>query len=506
MRLATVVQSREIDSLSHSVYGLSAEVLMESAGALAAREVEQAYFPELARGQVVVLCGPGHNGGDGLVLARHLFSSRWRNLVVLLLDREQVRSPLVREQIRRCELQGIRILDLGQNKSLLETASLIVDALFGIGLDRPLEGLASQAVAAVNLSSCPVVSLDCPSGLDSDSGNILGSAVRASMTLSFGLAKPGFFVNQGPRAVGRLRVLTIGFPPEVLRTVATSHFLFTEKLARRYLPRRKDQSHKSNHGHLLVIAGSQGFWGAGVLASSAGFRMGAGYVTWASHSSPNEQLKDCPEVLTGSVADEALWSRKISSAVIGPGLGGGQVAAGSKMNQEIAGILERLRGLKIPVVVDADAYSVCIQEGLLPLPANWVVTPHAGEASRLLGVSAQEVELRRFESALALTEQTGCPVLLKGFRSLVAFSGKFLVIHSGNSALAKAGTGDILAGMIGGLMAQGLESVQAAATGAFVHGRISDEWVKSGRGAESLLASDLQKVLPSFLGQIRRAP
>jgi NAD(P)H-hydrate epimerase len=315
------------------------------------------------------------------------------------------------------------------------------------------------------------------------------------MTVTFGLAKPGFFVCEGPVHTGKLRILPIGFPYEALRGIATTHFLFTEKLARRYLPTRKETSNKSDYGRLLVAAGRPGFWGAGVLASGAAFRMGAGYVTWASFEAPYEMLKNIPEVLTAKITDDAVWEKPFSAAAIGPGFGSGP---------ETARVIEKLREIKdLPVVVDADAITACVEHNLFPLPANWVITPHAGELSRILKVHAQDIEKDRFKAVFAATAKTKCHVLLKGFRSLVAHGDRCLVVHAGNAALAKAGTGDVLTGMIGGLLAQGLDTPQASATAAYLHGRLADEWLRAGQDKASLTASDLKALLPQVVSRLR---
>ena len=348
----------------------------------------------------------------------------------------------------------------------------------------------------MNASAAPKVSLDVPSGLNAATGRIEGVGVLAQVTVTFGLAKPGFFVSEGPKHVGRLRVLPIGFPFEALRGIATTHFLFTEKLARRYLPVRPDTSNKSNHGHLLVLAGRPGYWGAGLLASSSGFRLGAGYVTWASFEPPYEMLKLIPEVLTGQADDEKLWRSTFTAVAIGPGLGDGP---------ETAALIERLKGLgsKIPVVVDADAITACVKHGLFPLPAHWIITPHTGELARVLNVDSREIEKDRFKATFAAFEKVGCHVLHKGFRSIIAFEKRCLIIHAGNSALAKAGTGDVLTGMIGSLLAQGLETAQAAATASYLHGRLADEWLRCEKDKASLTASDLNELLPQVVFRLR---
>ena len=498
MRLATVEQAALIEDMSRTVYGLNGEVLMESAGALASREIDLTFLPELTKGSVAIVAGPGNNGGDALVVARHLHSSGYRDLNVFLIAPKESQSPLFRTQLHRAELQGIRLIDLLElpdRMDQIRSAALIVDGIFGIGLRNKVGEPYVKVIETINGAKVPKVSLDTPSGLNGNTGQVEGAAVRATMTITFGLAKTGFFVCEGPAHVGKLRILPIGFPFETFRGIATTHFLFTERLARRYLPARKETSNKSDHGHLLVVAGRAGFWGAGLLASSSAFRMGAGYVTWASHEAPYEVLREIPEVLTAKISDDAVWKNKLSAVAVGPGLGSGM---------DTAHIIERLKKLEnVPVVVDADAITACVEHKLFPLPSHWVMTPHAGELSRILKVHAQDIERDRFKAAFAAYEITKCHVLLKGYRSLVAYANRCMVVHAGNSALAKAGTGDVLTGMIGGLLAQGMDTPQAAATAAYLHGRLADEWIRNGQDKLSLTASDLKALLPQVVSRLR---
>lgn len=498
MRLANVEQAFQIDEISQTVYGLTGEVLMESAGALAAREIDLTFLPELTRGHVAVVAGPGNNGGDALVIARHMHSAGYRDLTVFLCAPKDAQSSLFKIQRQRCELQGIRMVDcqeIPDRIDQLRTSELIIDGLFGIGLRRPIEGYYLRVIETMNSAKAPKASLDCPSGLNCNTGRVEGICVRAAMTVTFGLGKPGFFVSEGPAHVGKLRVLPIGFPYEALRGIATSHFLFTERLARRYLPTRKETSNKSDHGHLLLIAGRPGYWGAGILAGGSGYRMGAGYVTWASFEAPLEALKDIPEVLTASVNDDKIWNSKISAVAIGPGLGTGK---------ETATIIERLKRMEgIPVVVDADAITACVEHNLFPLPANWVITPHTGEMSRILKINTQDIEKDRFKATFEAFDKVKCHVLHKGYRSLIAFDKRCMIVHAGNAALAKAGTGDVLTGMIGGLLAQGLDTLQASATAAYLHGRLADEWIRAGQDKSSMTASDLKSLLPQVVGRLR---
>lgn len=497
MRLLTVAQAKEVDLLSQKVFDLSGEILMESAGGHAAREVDQAFYPELKRGHISIVCGPGNNGGDGMVMARHLHAMGHRDLDVFYFAPVEKQSDLFKKQLKRAELHGLKLINLSEKsekKEQIRSSELIVDALFGVGLDRDLQGIYLDLVDIINSTKVPVVSLDCPSGLHCDRGIAMGNAVRATMTLSFGLAKIGFYVSDGPRHVGKLRVLPIGFPHEVLRGIATTHFGFHERLARRYLPSRSDQSNKSQHGHLVVIGGSPGLWGASLLCASAGYRMGVGYVTLTSFTDPASFIIcELPEVLTGLVDDPAIWGKKITAVAIGPGLG---------VNKETARVIERLKDQHSNVVLDADALTTCVQFDLFPLPHNWVITPHSGELSRILKIASRDIDSDRYRFTLEASQKVGCHVLLKGFRSVLSVDNRSMVILSGNSALAKAGTGDVLTGMIAGLMAQGVPTLPATATAAYIHGRMADEWVRIGHDKRSLTASDLRDHLPQLMGRL----
>ena len=502
MRLATVEQCRLMDEASVRDYGLADDSLMEAAGVMAARELQQNFYPELTRGMTAIVCGPGNNGADGLVMARHLHSAGYRDLVIIAVAPRAKRSPLFRLQFERARKHGLRMVGEA-DFDRLSFATLIVDALFGVGLNRKPEGAFLRAIEKINTCNVPVVSLDTPSGLDCDTGNANGVVVQAHTTFTFGLAKPGFFIADGPAHAGKIRVLPIGYPYELIRSSATTHFLFNEKLARRYLPERKNRSNKSDYGRLVVMAGGQDTWGAGILCAQSAYRMGAGYVIWAGHDLPIERLEQTPEVLTASLDDKRVWDKSVSAYAVGPGLG---------VNGNTLEIIEELRHRQATrVVLDADAITVCAQvwsekkaraEKIFPLPESWVITPHAGELARILKMSAHEIENDRFAAATQAAKLTGCHVLLKGYRSILAYEDRCMVIGAGNSALAKAGSGDVLTGMIGSLLAQGLDTVQATATAAYIHGRLADEWVRAGHDKRALNPSDLKDSLGQLISQV----
>ena len=489
--LSTVNQSRKIDQAVEKQHPISAEVLMESAGALSAQEILRTVKPD----SVIVLCGPGHNGGDGLVTARHLLSEG----VDVHVFADDPKSDLVQKQRKRLEqlkvsIHSIKDLNLIQERST--KVCVFVDALFGVGLSKNIEGSYFELIQWMNaLKEKKVVSLDIPSGLHGDRGQIQGAAVRADFTLSFGLAKPGFYLMRGPEHTGKLKVFSIGFSQSLLKETANTHFLLDEKWVCEKFPYRRPEDHKAQHGHLLVLAGYEGFWGAGRLCALSAYRMGAGYVTWAGGNGEEcPPLGSVPEILTQKLNDVDLFSNK-KAVAIGPGL---------ENAEKVRSLLETLKESQLPVVVDASAFVVCVREKLFPLPSHWILTPHSGELGILFGIQGRDVDQDRCFYAIKASQKMGCPVLLKGFHSVLACRDQCWIIPSGNSALAKAGTGDVLTGFIGALMARSLSSFQAGAVGAFIHGRLADEWVLSGKSQETLMAQDLKDLLPFVLNKMKK--
>lgn len=506
MRLATVAESRKIDRATQDKYGVSGEILMEAAGSLVAREILLNHVAETRSGGIFVVCGPGNNGADGLVVARHLASAGVRGVVIGLVGPKEKRSELFNVQLERCLAAGLAAVKLEDGvMNDFRGLRLIVDAIFGIGLNADVRDPYVRVIRAINKSKLPVVSIDAPSGLEADRGIALGEAVRAQSTFTFGLAKPGFFISDGPACVGRLKILPIGFPQALLRAEATSVFAVTEKMVRRLLPKRMATSHKSSNGHALIIAGHPGMWGAALLSASSASRVGAGYVTLSSLSKqPMEILKSYPEILTAEIEDKNLWTdRKWKACGIGPGLGTSEAAL-----DQIETLLKKLIEVGAQsVVVDADAITMIAQRKFWPIPESWILTPHAGELSRILGVDAKTIEADRVRYAREAAEKLGCHVLLKGYRTVLASGsgsskGRAWIILAGNSALAKAGTGDVLTGMIAGLLAQGLAPLPAAAAASYIHGRMADEWVRAGYDRRSLQASDLREFLPTLLSRL----
>ena len=504
LHLITSEQSKQLDQIAQSEFNLSTETLMESAGSLSAQEIKSQFQEE----PIIVLCGPGHNGGDGLVLARHLLSAG-KTVHIFCSKKSSTLSELQKKKLtdQGASLQDLE--DVEQIKKTLRTYSLkkiiIVDALFGVGLCRDIEGLYLETISYINSLKCVsveqsiksfIVSLDTPSGLNVDTGQVMGNAIKADQTLSFSLAKPGFYLRKGPAHIGRLKILSIGFPQSLLLKQTCSHFLVTEKWISSHLPERQDDDHKAKQGHLLVLAGREGFWGAGELCALSAYRMGAGYVTWAYNQEKDSSIYKSPfsDVLTQKISSQNLFEKKTAVA-IGPGLGTGELTKK---------LLLQLKELELPVVVDADAFTVCVKENLFPLPKSWVFTPHAGELGQLLGLKGSDVDQDPCLYACTASQKIGCLVLLKGFYSVLSDGKKCWIIPAGNSALAKAGTGDVLTGFIGALMARSLTAFSATVLSTFVHGRLAEQWVNEGRDKDCLMAQDLRDILPFVLRKLRK--
>jgi len=517
MRLATPKQLDRLDRELESRYLIPTEVLMETAGVLAAHEISNLCFLErLSQSQVLVVSGTGGNGADGLVIARHLHSLGFKNLKALLCSTSKASrgpSDLFHRQLSRLEKRNLEHSWWdGSQIAWLKESAVIVDALLGTGFNGELTGETLQLVRAIN-NAAKIISIDVPSGLNAERGSVSPEAVCADRTLTLGLAKNGFFSGLGPDHIGHLKVLSLGFPPELLRSVADTHFLFDEKSARRALRRYQKKERRVNKysfGRCLVIAGSDSMLGAGILSAKACARIGAGHVTWApvldepiSRTEIDELLKAmtlAPEILTAQLTEllEKDLFGQFQSIVIGPGVG-----LSTKTQDLIAKVIRRLKESNAKaVVLDADALTICSQEKLFPVAETWVLTPHAGELARIHRIDVQEITNDRERIVHEAQAKTGGILLLKGPHSLVHDGRRFDVIASGNSALAKAGTGDVLSGFIAGLISQGFPSEVATCLAAYLHGRIADDWCRAGNHSRALLASDLIDAVSKLMNEL----
>ena len=486
MRLATAAQSKEVDRISQAHFHISENQLMEAAGNSAAEHLLQSLqLSNAVDGEgIAFLVGPGNNGGDALVMVRYL-QQRQIPCHVFAVGPHQNRSPGFRSQWEKLGCPNFETLPEPGSRAADELLTrlagfrALVDGIFGVGLNRSLDPELCAWIAAWNRLPVLRFSVDIPTGLNADTGNPQPVAFRADATCTFGLVKPGLLIREGQHFTGHLRCVDIGFPPKAVAEVARTHFALTRGVARRHLPQRTTLSHKASHGHVVVCAGGPGTWGAGVLCARAASRVGAGYITLAGSSAGTDLTDVLPEAMTSDWDPEKLDGRR--AYAVGPGLGTGT---------QTENILAALEEKRVPrVVLDADALTVLARRPRR-LPASWILTPHTGELARLLGTTAEAIEKNRWKALDTAVELYGCVILLKGFRSLVASGERRILILSGNSALAKGGSGDVLTGMISGMRAQGLSAIEAVSLGSFLHGFIADLWIQ-GHSDAALMPSDL---------------
>lgn len=514
MRVVTAQEMAEMDRTTIEEVGIPGVVLMEYAGR-GAVEVMGRHFPDFGSRRVLVLAGGGNNGGDGFVIARHLWQQRVTVTVCCLRELERYRGD-AKTNLEIIRKLGIPVeIHSGDNgasrlRSRLQEADLVVDAILGTGLDSPVRGFYREVIELVNESGLPVFAVDLPSGLDASSGLPLGVCVQAAVTATFGMAKVGQLVTPGCSYVGHLEVVDIGIPRSVTEAVdPPGIWLDRQELAPLVQP-RSIASHKGNFGHVLVVAGSVGKTGAGAMASLGAARAGAGLVTLAVPVSLHGFMEvKLTEVMTEPLAEtrdqtlaEAARPRILEllqtkqAVALGPGL--------STQEETQRLVVQLVESSPCPLVVDADGLNALAGnlEVLTRARSPVILTPHPGEMGRLIGRSASEVQGRRVELARWFSESYGVTLLLKGARSLVASpEGRLAINGSGNPSLASGGTGDILTGLVVGFLAQGMSPFEAACLGAYCQGAAADR-LAARYGDRGLLATDLLAEIPEVLKEL----
>lgn len=506
MLLATAQQMRQADQTTIRDLGLPGIVLMENAAQGACRVLAQECGP-LAGLSIAALCGRGNNGGDGLAMARILAGQGARTTAYLLARAEDLTgdAALNLAVARACGVPVVELPDeaaFEKHRAAISGHDLYLDAILGTGLNAPVRGRQALAIALLNALERPVLAVDIPSGLDADRGLPLGDAVRADHTATFGLVKLGLACEPG-QYVGQLHLVEIGIPPQVVAGLGCAAWLLESGEIAALLPPRPAGSHKGSFGHLLVVGGSPGKTGAPCLAALGGLRAGAGLVTAALPHDLNlvAELKltaamsqPLPQTSQGGLALAALpvlldLARARQAIVLGPGLG----------TEEESRALARqfLAQSATPVVLDADGLNAlgAIAPGAIAAPRA-VITPHPGEAARLLATDTATIQADRPAAARALAARSGAVAVLKGARSLIAApDGRLWVNPTGNPLLASGGSGDVLAGLIGGLLAQGLTALDAARAGTYLHGLAAD-LAQADYGQRGLMAEELTAWLP----------
>lgn len=497
-RLFTREESREVDRFAIEELGAVGLVLMENAGRGATDAICDVFDDRLER--VVLVGGPGQNGGDAWVVARRLALLGYCPHAVLVGDETRLGGDAKANWELLLKLRVPTTVlatdDASQLASLLSDATLVVDGLFGTGLDRPVTGGYADAIAAMEAAPAPIAALDLPSGLDADTGAILGVAPGAALTVTFAGQKRGLHQYPGVEHAGEVRVADIGVPVDGAPTAT----LWTESDLVELIAPRADDAHKGTNGHLLVVGGAPGKTGAAVLAGRAAFRAGAGLVTIGARADSRSALeKKVINIMTAALPDEpdqaaveAICEGK-RAAVLGPGMGLDDVGR--------AWALAFARHAPIPTVIDADGLTHVAERGLSFLAdaaAPRILTPHPGEAARLLARSTGEVQRNRYSSAEALARGSGHVVVLKGARSIVATPDELRVCAEGTPALGVAGTGDVLSGVVGAL-SMSLDPADAAIAGALLHALAG---VEASVGDRGLMASEVADAVPVVLDHV----
>lgn len=474
---------------------------MEVAGRAVADAVERLLGPKA--GRVVALVGPGNNGGDAVVAARHL-SQRGHPVELILFGPAEGRSADLQKQLAIAFKLGLAANELqapGEVGAWLAGAAVAIDGLFGIGLSRPIGEPYATAIQRLNESGLPVVAVDVPSGIDVDTGQILGVAVQAEHTVTFQHLKPGLLLHPGRGHAGTVEVVDIGLPPALLVDLGPLAEHLEDEVIERAAPPRPPDSHKGTYGHLLVVAGAPDRPGSALLASRAALRVGAGLVTLASDPTTIARVAGQLEALMGhslAALDAAAILQALAgktALAIGPSL-----PPTAELGEVVLAVLKETRA---PVVLDAGALSAfagraaALAEHQGPL----ILTPHPGEAGRLLGLDSAAVQADRPAAAQTLAQLTRAVVVLKGAGTIVARpDGPLAYCTAGSPGMATGGTGDVLTGVLGGLLAQGVEPGLASWAAVQLHAR-AGERAAARVGEAGLIASDLHLALAEVLAQ-----
>jgi len=487
--LYTAAQTRALDQCAIYEHNIAGITLMSRAADATLRYLLEVW-PEPERLQII--CGTGNNGGDGFLIA-DLAHKRGINVTVFRLGDPRKVSGDAALALQQAQANGVKIVPF--QPDLLMSEGVVVDAMLGTGLGGEVRGVVVEAIAAVNACTAPVLAVDIPSGLCADTGTVLGSAVAADLTVTFIALKRGLFTLQGPEYSGAVQFSDLAVPPEVFAAVPAHCARLALEPLLECLPPRSASAHKGMFGNVLVVGGDYGFAGAAAMAAESALRCGAGLVQLATRPEHVAAVvARTPEVMPRGIVSGEEFVSMVEAAdvlVVGPGLGQ------SSWSIEL---LRRSLACGKPVVLDADALNIMAAGtlGTIDPSNNWVLTPHPGEAARLLGCSTKQVQSDRFAAVSALQQRYGGVVILKGNGSLITGGGNILLSDYGNPGMASGGMGDVLSGVIGALLAQHLSPLEAAALGACLHGAAAD--IAAQEGQRGLVATDLIPKLRSLLG------
>ena len=503
MKILTVDKIREADSYTIKNEPIASVDLMERAGRNCSEFIKNNIAKDIS---VCVFAGPGNNGGDGLVIARHLAAGAFR-VKVFVVDFTKNYSDDFRINLERCEqVQDIEIHHLTAENSLpdIKKGSVIVDAVFGSGLNRPVKGFPAAVISHINAAGCMVFSIDIPSGMFADKSvdPKEGAVVHADVTLSLQFPKLSMLIPENEEFTGDLHIIPIGLHPDFIAKVKPAAELLEEAMLRGLLRERRKYDHKGKFGHALLIAGSSDKTGAAVLAAKAALRSGTGLLTvhLPSKAAPALQAHSAEAMLSIDPSEEVFSSlpslSRFNAVAVGPGLG---------TREESQRALKLLiQEFKAPIIFDADALNILSENKtwLSFIPPASILTPHLKEFERLTGKSADHFQ--RMEKAKELSRKYGVYIILKGAHSLISCpDGVVYFNNTGNPGMATGGSGDVLTGILLGLLAQGYSSRDAALLGVWLHGLAGDLALQE-QSVESLIASDIVAKLGKAFDELRK--
>ena len=514
MKVLTSKEMREIDRKTIEEIGIPGPVLMENAGIRITGAILKR-FPRITEENVVIVAGKGNNGGDGFVVARHLFNLGARPNVLLLASKQELKGDAslnlgIAEKIGVEIAEVTKIEEWKKRRIGLFHASVIVDAIFGTGLLKPAEGLYATAIEDINKAPGFKVAVDIPSGLSSDTHLLIGPAVKADLTVALAVPKISHILPPAEEYVGELVISDISIPPFLFEDESLKLEVIEKKDALPYVQKRKRDSHKGTYGHLFVLAGSLGKTGAAVMAAKAALRMGAGLVTvgtpqscWPviARSMMELMTEALPETPQKTISEAALpmvldLLKGKDAVLIGPG-----ISAHPSTAKLVVSLMPKI---KVPAVIDADGLNILADnpDALKSFSCPAVLTPHPGEFARLIRRSNKDVLDNRLALAAEFADKYKVFLVLKGYRTLVATPrGKIFINPTGNPGMATGGSGDVLSGMIASLIIQEKNILGATAAAVYLHGLSGDIGAKR-IGERPLIAGDLIKYLPQALKEM----
>ena len=508
MKLATAQEIRNIDRRAIRQFGIPGPVLMENAAAAIMAGMER-FFDGLEGVKVGILCGKGNNGGDGLALARRLRIRGVPVRVALLASPAALKgeAKLNLAILRKTDVEVLANAGARTLADVIAWSDVVVDAMLGVGLVSPLKGTYALAAELMNASGRPVVAVDIPTGIHADTGAVMGSAVRADLTVTMALPKRGLFLHPGASYAGQVHVADIGIPVEVVERENINVSLLDAAAVAGLMGSRPADSHKGSYGHLLIVAGSPGKAGAAAMAARGSLRSGVGLVTVAAPAGIvpviQQQVLEAMclhaaesidgTIGVGSETELARVAAGMSACAIGPGL--------TTHRETVQVVKDLVRRVDVPTVIDADGVNALAgaADMLKKARAPLVLTPHPGEMARLAGLASADVQNDRIGVAGAFAAKYGVTVVLKGAGTVIAApGGEVFVNTTGNAGMATAGTGDVLTGVIGSLLAQGFGPTWSACLGVYLHG-LAGDLAAAEKGEAGLIAGDVIEKLPEAI-------